>query len=213
MRKSVLCISVLTVVILVSSMIVDCTEYLSNFLNFGILSTLGEIIGVGIKRKRIGLVDNLLQKTIVWGFVGILITIAFPMFISGVEGLQLQGLLPKFNSSKLGICFMASISMDITFGPMMMIFQKIVTLDIELKETQGKRFTQIIKAIDWDYLVKNTWIKTTVFFWIPMHTIIFLLPGTIRLIVAALMSTVLGILLSLTNSKKRELKGDERIEE
>jgi len=203
----------ISIVVLVTSMLSGNSVYLSNFLKFGVLSTLGELIGVSIKSRKIRMIDKFFQKVIVWGFIGMLITIAFPLFISGVEGLQSQDLLPKFQGNPLAISFMGSIAMNFTFGPMMMLFHKILDIDLELNSKVDNRLTVIIQDINWNSLVKDTWIKTTLCFWIPIHTIVFLLPETIRIIVAAILSTALGILLSVGDSKKKASNGKGLINE
>ncbi|MEL7656378.1 MAG: Mpv17/PMP22 family protein, partial [Bacillota bacterium] len=49
-------------------------------------------------------------------------------------------------------------------------------------------------------LIGFTIIKTIPLFWIPAHTITFSLPGEYQIVVAAFLSIVLGIFLSLKKS-------------
>ena len=58
-------------------------------------------------------------------------------------------------------------------------------------------FSNILKQIDWDRMWNFVFKKTIPFFWIPAHTITFLLPETFQVLFAALLSVALGVLLSL----------------
>jgi uncharacterized membrane protein YraQ (UPF0718 family) len=42
-------------------------------------------------------------------------------------------------------------------------------------------------------------------FWIPVHTLVFLLPAVYRVIAAALLSIALGVILAFANTKKERV--------
>ena len=64
-----------------------------------------------------------------------------------------------------------------------------VTEKITLKDVCGR--------VDYYAYAKNVLIGTLPTFWVPAHTITFLLPGEYRVVFAALLSICLGIILSL----------------
>jgi len=63
---------------------------------------------------------------------------------------------------------------------------------------------KIIAQIDWGRFIREIVGVTIPVFWIPAHTITFLLPGQYRVLFAASLSIVLGLILSL--AKMRNLK-------
>jgi hypothetical protein len=52
----------------------------------------------------------------------------------------------------------------------------------------------------WGFVFK----KTIPFFWIPAHTITFLLPPELRVLFAAALGIVLGVILALASLKRNE---------
>ena len=49
----------------------------------------------------------------------------------------------------------------------------------------------------------NKKLKTVPLFWIPMHTVTFLLPAEYQVMMAAALSVALGVILSLGNRNKK----------
>lgn len=47
------------------------------------------------------------------------------------------------------------------------------------------------------------WLKTCPYFWIPAHTIVFLLPNQYRVLVSAFLSIALGLLLAIAKKGKQ----------
>jgi hypothetical protein len=47
--------------------------------------------------------------------------------------------------------------------------------------------------------------KTIPFFWIPAHTLTFLLPSEYRVLAAAMLSIALGLILTITKKKPSEV--------
>jgi hypothetical protein len=58
--------------------------------------------------------------------------------------------------------------------------------------------------MNWDVMWGFVFTKTIVFFWIPAHTINFLLPPEFRVLVAAILGIVLGIILAVAAVMGRE---------
>jgi hypothetical protein len=61
----------------------------------------------------------------------------------------------------------------------------------------------VTSRIDWNGFVSFVVVKTIPFFWIPAHTITFLLPPEFRIIAAAFLSIALGIILSFAKKKSK----------
>jgi hypothetical protein len=84
---------------------------------------------------------------------------------------------------------------------MMMAFHRFTDMYIDTKyEKNGGKVTmnELIDKIDWHSLVKFSWLKTCPFFWIPAHTIVFLLPEQYRVIASAFLSIALGLLMAIS---------------
>ena len=66
----------------------------------------------------------------------------------------------------------------------------------------GKRFAELNWQVQWGFVFK----KTIPFFWYPAHTITFLLPSEQRVLFAALLGIVLGVLLAVAGKKSTAKK-------
>ena len=60
---------------------------------------------------------------------------------------------------------------------------------------------KLLENADWDKMWSFVFKKTIPFFWIPAHTITFLLPAGFRVLFAALLGIALGVLLSVAGKK------------
>ncbi len=179
---------------------------LVSFVKFAFLATFGEMAVARIRTGRyIPHGFGLVPKALIWGFWGGAISLAFRIFAGGV------GLFPVFTGSSCVLsvflkAFTVSFFMNIFFAPVMMLGHRIT--DQHISDEGGKfSFTRfntaaILEKLDWDlfwgFIVK----KTIPFFWIPAHTITFLLPEEFRVLFAALLSVILGVFLSLGSSRK-----------
>lgn len=187
---------------------------LMSFLKFAVLATLGESLGLRIKtgnynHKGFGLIP----RAMVWGFLGLFIYVAFTVFAVGVpvllEKLGIEGAVASmkgdFSGLKLLTAFSISFFMNTIFAPVMMTFHKVTDTHIE---QQGGKLTALLKCIpmgpiftginwnvQWNFVFK----KTIPFFWIPMHTITFLLPEEYRVLFAAVLGIALGVILAVAS--------------
>ncbi len=184
--------------------------FITSFVKFGILATLGEIIAFKIRTKEMpDKTFGLLPKAVVWGFLGIFILFAFKIFASGVPKIAGKLLYLSGNDQvdKVLTAFYISFFMNIIFAPVMMIIHKIT--DIKIEQGKGK-FSSLIYSVDvktaltivnwdkmWGFVIK----KTIPIFWIPAHTITFLLPPAFRILFAAILSVILGIILAISDNK------------
>jgi hypothetical protein len=62
--------------------------------------------------------------------------------------------------------------------------------------------SRILQNIDWSVMWGFVFKKTLPFFWIPAHTITFLLPPQHRVLFAALLGVVLGVILAFASLAK-----------
>jgi len=188
------------------------------FVKFSILATLGEIIGTRIRtgnyfNKGFGI----LPRAVYWGFYGITIKIAFIIFISGVPtfldycGLHgASGLMAEpLQWKKVLLTFSISTSLNLIYAPVLMTFHKIT--DTHIIQHNGAfsclfkplKMKHIITHLDWETQWNFIFKKTIPLFWIPAHTITFLLPKDMQILFAALLGIVLGTLLAVASKKKQ----------
>lgn len=181
-----------------------------SFLKFAVLATFGEMLVARLRRGRyLPPAFGLVPKALVWGVLGVFIWIAFGIFSAGVTATffpQFTGpdaVVPEVGMKVLN-AFAISFFMNIFFAPIMMMTHHIT--DMHIEEHEGRfplaRFalTPLLTKIDWVRIWGFVYKKTIPFFWIPAHTITFLLPEELRVLFAVLLSVVLGLLLTLKRS-------------
>jgi len=190
---------------------------LTAFIKFAVLATFGEALGLRIREGIYSRKDfGLLPRAIVWGFLGITIKLAFVIFASGTPdfleymGLKNAGniLQGDLNFNKVLIAFSISVAMNLIYAPIMMTLHKIT--DIHIVDNGGKlnvllkqiQFAENFKKINWDVQWHFIFKKTIPMFWIPAHTITFLLPSDFRVLFAALLGIALGLILAIGSLKK-----------
>jgi len=188
-----------------------------SFLKFAILSTLGECIGLRISagvynRKGFGV----LPRAIVWGILGMGISMAMTIFANGVPAfLKSMGMEnamtvmgEELSWAKVFVAFCISLGMNTIFAPVFMTLHKIT--DTHILSHGGTlsgfftpiRMGEIMANLNWRVQWNFVFKKTIPFFWYPAHTITFLLPGDMRVLFAALLGVALGILLAVATHKK-----------
>lgn len=189
-----------------------------SFLKFALLSTLGEMIGLRIRRgvynqKGFGV----LPRMLVWGVLGVCIWGAMVVFKAGTLKLYEVLGLPEasqwfaasgFSWGKLGVAFTVSVLMNTIFAPVFMTFHKIT--DTHILQTGGslKGFFStpipmgnIIANLDWKTQWGFVFKKTIPLFWYPAHTLTFMLPPNFQVLFAALLGVALGVILAIANNK------------
>ncbi|OFX30099.1 MAG: hypothetical protein A2X08_09455 [Bacteroidetes bacterium GWA2_32_17] len=200
----------------------------TSFLKFALLATMGEVIGLRIKagvylQKGFGLIPRM----IVWGFLGITIKIAFVVFASGVPSFiekcfWIDGVKESMNfkdifeanaagdgGKRLLSAFFISAIMNFFYAPVMMTFHKITDIHIVKKGGTLKgffsqiNFVENFKEINWKMQWGFIFKKTIPFFWIPMQTITFSVASEYRVVIAAFLGIVLGVLLSVAPTKSK----------
>ena len=202
---------------------------LTSFLKFGVLASLGEAIGLRIKTGKYTAPSfGLIPRAVVWGFLGITIKLAFVIFAAGVpaflekscglkgiiDAMKMKDVFEAMNKGAGGLRLLAAFSisalMNIIYAPVMMTFHKITDTHISDKKGKfsslfhpikfGEIFPRINWFVQWDFVFK----RTIPFFWIPAHTITFLMANEYRIAFAAFLSIALGIFLSVAAIKGKK---------
>lgn len=179
--------------------------YFMGFLKIAILGTMGELLGRKIATGKWKLTEiRLSQRVLVWGFLGLVFTAVFPLFSFGVDGLLKQGLLP--GDSEIFSAFWKSFFMNIIFAFPMMSFHRFTDTLIEKGELFSCwKVVDTFMSIDWKSMFRIVGFAC-LWFWIPAHTLTFLLPPEFRVVTAALLAVVLGFILGF--AKKRNKNAD-----
>lgn len=136
--------------------------YTGGFVKFAILATMGDLLGTRILKGEWIIPDGIIYKVIVWGIIGMMITLLFTLFMGGAAAAQAAGRLP-FRGSTFAQAFFGSAVMNLTFGPMMMIFHRFTDVYLETRYEKNSRrisMDELIDRIDWHSMVKFSWIKT-----------------------------------------------------
>jgi hypothetical protein len=190
-----------------------------SFVKFFILATIGEMIGLRIKTGRYYYKGfGLFPRAIVWGFLGITIYMAFAVFASGTPVLlEKMGfinttdiLYSGLSWKKLAVSFSIATTLNLFYAPVLMTFHKIT--DTHILENGGTmrglfrpiQFARIFRQINWDVQWSFVFKRTIPLFWIPAQTITFLLPEEYRVLFAAFLGIVLGIILAVAAIKNVE---------
>lgn len=202
--------------------------YLNSFIKFALLATLGECLGLRLSKgvyyeKGFGI----LSRAFVWGFLGITIKIAFVVYAAGVPyllekfffiknsilSMHYKDVVEAYKNNllyqRLLSAFFISTIMNVTYAPVLMVFHKITDTHIVVNNGKFKKlFTpikvkHILSSIDWNSLWGFVLKKTIPYFWIPMQTINFLLPSEYRVVFAAFLGIILGLILSFASKKNK----------
>lgn len=187
---------------------------LTSFLKFALLATFGEALGLRIQcgsYNRPGF--GLLPRAVVWGLLGLAIKMAFVVFATGVPAFLAQMGMPGAPSAmraaltwdKLLVALAISAAMNIVFAPVLMTVHKIT--DTHILAHGGAlggllkpvRVGAIMAGLNWSVLWHFVFKKTIPLFWIPAHTVTFLLSPDVQVLFAALLGVALGVILALAN--------------
>ncbi len=185
--------------------------FTASFIKFSVLATLGEMLGLRIRTGKYASQGfGLVPRALVWGFLGMTVKAAFMIFAGGVPFIAEHLGMADTNAvmagsitlNKLILAFSISLFLNIFYAPVLMITHKIS--DCHINNTRGKLekfFTKpdiaaLCKEIDWERMWGFVLKKTIPLFWIPAQTITFLLPAEFQILFAAILSTVLGVILA-----------------
>ncbi|MDR0604203.1 MAG: hypothetical protein LBG80_07885 [Bacteroidales bacterium] len=190
--------------------------YLMAFIKFAILATVGEMLALRIKSGVYYTEEfGIFPKMVVWGLLGIWIAFAINVFATGVprviEQMGISGFAMSmeapFSCEKLVGAFCISVMMNTCFAPVFMTVHKITDMHIHQHHGRLKsliipvKVKNIISVLDWKVQWNFVFKKTIPLFWIPAHTITFILPANFRVSFAALLSVALGLILTFASLK------------
>ena len=180
--------------------------YLAGFVKFAVLATAGELLAGALAGKGFVKPYGLVSRVIVWGLMGISITLVFKIFYVASSQLLATGLLPGGDHPFWTALWTASL-MNGCFGPTMMGGHRVFDawLDLKAHGEGSQSLTAAMNAVDWGGFGSFVIAKTIPFFWIPAHTMVFLLPEQYRVIAAAFLSIALGVLLALASARKKNM--------
>jgi hypothetical protein len=175
-------------------------------LKIGLLGTMGELLG-----KRLALGSwrlrgvRLWQRALVWGFLGVVFAVVFPLFSYGVEGLLTQGLLPGAGQ-RLAAAFWKSLLMNTLFAFPMMVFHRVTDTLID----DGRLFSRwplvaVVRGLDWDTMLRVV-ASSCLWFWVPAHMLTFALPAEYRVLSAALLAIALGAILGVSRRRQPSVR-------
>ncbi len=163
-------------------------------IQFAILGTLGEFISKWIFAKKIFLPFSpmiSLWKMIQWVILAVLIKGAFVGYAEGQIPAIIHHFFPsmvdKIVPGTFAFAFMVSALMNLQFGLTLVLGHRVLD-NIPLKEKNWKGLDKAMMSLIW--------------FWIPAHTVTFMLPKTYQIGLAALWSVVLGLILGMNSNKK-----------
>jgi len=192
--------------------------FIASAIKFALLSTAGERIGLRIRKgfyneRGFGIIP----RAIVWAALGMAIKAAFIIFSEGVPRILadvwfgpkavLEYYATRLSFIKIFTAFSISLAMNTIFAPVFMTLHKIT--DTHILQTGGTLrgfftpipFGKIISSMDWQRQWDFVFKKTIPLFWIPAHTITFLLPPDWQVLFAAALGVALGVLLALASRK------------
>lgn len=152
---------------------------------FAVLGTLGEAASRWLAARRIfspfGARGTALRM-LGWAMLAVCIKYAFTGFVAFVDGLIAHGLLPEMGAPAKALA--VSLSMNLQFGPFLVITHRFLDNAIDRKH-------------NWANLDKGLF--SLLWFWVPAHTVTFLLPLELRIGLAAVWSLALGLILGWYN--------------
>ena len=179
--------------------------YLMGFAKFAVLASMGELLSLRILNGRWKRTTGMIAKAAVWGVIGMLIVLMFGIYSSGVAGAVRNGLLPvgRGTLARVLTAFFISLSMNLTFAPVFMAAHRMSDTWIDLR-MDGRRpnLDELLAAIDWRGFFRFVLLVTIPAFWVPAHTVTFLLRAEYRVLAAAFLSIALGVILSFARRRR-----------
>ncbi len=159
----------------------------SAMVQFAILGTLGDIISKWMQQAKIFLPYKwtiIILKMAEWAVIAITIKYAFVGFQGFVDSLIEHQLIPELG--KFGSAFTLSAMMNLQYGLFLVIFHRVLD-NLIAREKNWKNIDKGMLSLIW--------------FWIPAHTITFMLDKPYQIGLAAIWSVVLGTILGFYNRK------------
>jgi hypothetical protein len=188
--------------------------FITSFIKFAVLATFGEVLGLRIRTGEYNLKGfGLFPRMIVWGILGISIKAAFIIFSAGGPAIlrslgmdNPSGILAgSFSASKVLVAFSISVTLNLIFSPVLMTLHRIT--DNHIMSCNGSllslitpiKVRLILSETDWQMHWGFVLKKTIPIFWVPAHTITFLLPVDFQILFAAILGIILGVILAFAS--------------
>jgi hypothetical protein len=176
--------------------------YIMGFIKFALLATVGEIIALKTGGGVFRFPRGVFYKAAVWGFIGMAIALMTPVFAAGVARAQQSGILPGMGNTFV-TAFITSVLNNLSFGAAMMGFHTLSNTVIEMAISKEKiSLHAIIAKTSWDQYIGFVILRTLPLFWIPAHTVTYILPPQYRVFFSASLSIALGLILAIARRKK-----------
>jgi hypothetical protein len=175
--------------------------FIMGFVKFALLATAGEIIALKTGSGVFRFPRGIFYRMVVWGIIGMAIALMTPVFAAGTASAQQNGILPG-RGNTLVTAFITSVLNNLGFGAAMMGFHTLSDTVIELaisKENISLR--AIIAKTSWDRYIGFVILRTLPLFWIPAHTVTYMLPPQYRVFFSAVLSIALGLILAIAKRK------------
>jgi hypothetical protein len=166
---------------------------LMGWLKVAVLATMGELLARRLVTSSWAPPVRLPWRIVVWGCFGVAFAVVFEVFATGTAAVVSKGYLPVPAAgwgARLGLAFWTSTLMNTIFAPTFMALHRITDAAIE-----GH------KEIDWHGFINFVVVKTIPRFWIPAHTVTFLLPPEYRVLMASYLSIALGAILAFAQTR------------
>ncbi len=192
---------------------------LTSFFKFAFLATLGEVIAL---RIRTGVYHKegfgIAPRAVVWGFLGVTVLFAFKIFSSGTPALLAylgmddapQIITGALTPYKVLVAFLISVALNLIYAPVLMTVHKVTDEHIIMNGGTLRGLfrpidcARILRQINWDIQWHFVFKKTIPLFWIPAHTMTFLLTPEYQVLFAAMLSVALGIILAIASLRGRQ---------
>ena len=154
-------------------------------LQFAVLGTFGDVISKWMQQGKVFMpykAQTLILKMLEWAFLAIAIKYAFVGFQGFVDSLVSHQLLPELGLFERA--FAVSVAMNLQFGLLLVMLHRFLD-------------NLIAQQSNWKNIDKGMW--SLIWFWIPAHTVTFMLDKPYQMGLAAIWSVVLGLILGYYN--------------
>lgn len=180
--------------------------YAAGFIQFSVFATSGEILSTRMLYNKWEFNKATAFKSLCWGISGIFVTLAFKIFSEGSAAIMKVDIFP-FYGSRMALAFLTSCAINIFFAPVHAAAMRICGNYADMKYKQGQRCTirEAVDSLDWGELIDFTVFKTIPFFWIPVNTIVCMLPVDYRVVCASILSFMFGVLMSVLKLREKKL--------
>ena len=189
--------------------------YAMGFLKFALLASMGELLAIRVVSGAWRLPAGPAWRAVVWGLLGAALALLFPVYAAGVPAAIGAGLLPTLPGAlgaRVATAFWISTVMNLSWGVALMLLHRLSDTWLDLADGSLARVPSVgagavAAAIDWRGFVGFVLLKTIPLFWIPAHTVTFLLPPEVRVLFAAFLSLALGAFLAFAKRRAADRPG------